>query len=279
VDDSFPKAQYRFLETEGASHPPEDELDRSIFAGNLVRLLTSGNLKPPYVFALYGRWGSGKTWVAKQMEHELSLDGQKYPTCWFKAWRYESEQNLMLPLCDAIQKQFGINVLEIDPTSRAQFRWVLDNAVLSIPEVLPTALRNVASVLINSEHLAAILGSLGAFLVIAKIPGAPNWVAGIADIVVVAVLLLLSFSFFRLRRPSLSGWADSVELARGFFKKFIGHVVAKEKKEPLIVFIDDLDRCSPDASLRLLESIKRIALNADSLRPFPQRWAVVKLSS
>lgn len=262
-EELIPRLSYRSLETEASAQLPIDELGRSRFAENLVELLTSANLKPPYVFGLYGRWGAGKTWVAKQMETRLRWEQHKYSTCWFEAWRYESEENLMLPLCGAIESQFNIKVRNIDATSRAQFEWLLKEGRSRILAGLPKAFASLLGALVQSTP-TWLIGTLGAALIVGRfLPSTSPVTRVVADVISLLILLGLIWLSFRLRRSHLEAWTDSVNEARAFFKSFIEEAL-KEKgvKRPLFIFVEDLDRCAPDSALKLIESIKRIALNS-----------------
>lgn len=51
-------------------------------------------------------------------------------------------------------------------------------------------------------------------------------------------------------------WVDSVEGFRNEFQNAVKSGLKNLKKEKLIIFIDDLDRCLPENTIRLLEAIK-----------------------
>lgn len=51
-------------------------------------------------------------------------------------------------------------------------------------------------------------------------------------------------------------YTDTIELLRKDFVRIADNISTKFKGKPLIIFIDDLDRCLPDNSLKLLEALK-----------------------
>lgn len=53
-------------------------------------------------------------------------------------------------------------------------------------------------------------------------------------------------------------WIDMIEKSRNAFKQLVKTACEKNKKEYLVLFIDDLDRCLPENAIKILEGIKNI---------------------
>lgn len=63
--------------------------------------LISEHVAPPYVFAVNGAWGGGKTTFLRFLCDELETKG--YNTLWFNPWEYEGQGDVVL----ALQKQMA----------------------------------------------------------------------------------------------------------------------------------------------------------------------------
>lgn len=221
LEDIFTKVEYPKLDVVAEDILPLDAFERNVFAGNIARLIKSGNMTPPYVFGIYGEWGTGKSWVMSQLRFLLEQSG--YKTCWFEAWRYENESSLFYPLCRAIEKCAGGEVLEIDPTSKAQLQFIF----ASRRELLAKAAQAMA--------WGSVLSGLLGFL-------------------------------FRFRKKVLEEWVDAVSRGQEIFGKFISAAQGGSDK-PLVVCVDDLDRCSSDSVIHLLEDIKHLTSSSSWKQP------------
>lgn len=60
-------------------------------------------------------------------------------------------------------------------------------------------------------------------------------------------------------------WADEANRAKGEFNHLVETILKKKKADRLVLFIDDLDRCSPDKAVNLLESIKNFLAVANTV--------------
>ncbi len=60
-------------------------------------------------------------------------------------------------------------------------------------------------------------------------------------------------------------WVDKVEGLRMSFEKTISQVLKKQKSSKLLIFVDDLDRCLPENTVKLLEGIKNFLLVQNTL--------------
>lgn len=176
--------------------------------------------EPPFTFALYGSWGTGKTMLMKRAKSKLEDDG--YAPIWFNTWEYESEPNLLWPLLKLIrgsvkwgkgQKQ------QVEKIFKAVSRCVLDIGTRVGAKVLSGGLLEYKLQDIE-EQLAK--------------EDTPEEL-----------------------------YQDKVQYLKDKFNEYIELVLKKTNKDKkktdkdkLIIFFDDLDRCSPDKMIELLESVK-----------------------
>jgi tRNA A37 threonylcarbamoyladenosine biosynthesis protein TsaE len=121
----------------------EDKLDRKKYAEELARLAREA--QPPLVIGVFGEWGSGKTSLLQQVRDQLKSD-QTSAIAWFDAWKYQYDENPVLPLLHAVVRDLGLE-------SRQDIRrtlQVISEALGSI--VLSTASRMTVTDLRSSIH-------------------------------------------------------------------------------------------------------------------------------
>ena len=72
----------------------------------LYRMILFG--PAPQTIAVSGEWGSGKTSLMKlarkRLTQDTDSDPKGVPTIWFNAWRYENDENLVLPMLATIRQ-------------------------------------------------------------------------------------------------------------------------------------------------------------------------------
>jgi RNA polymerase sigma factor (sigma-70 family) len=63
--------------------------------------------EPHFTIGIFGKWGTGKTTLLKKIEESLKSNYKEdILTIFFDAWRYQREENMLLPLLDAISDSF-----------------------------------------------------------------------------------------------------------------------------------------------------------------------------
>ncbi|HYA82013.1 MAG TPA: P-loop NTPase fold protein [Candidatus Bathyarchaeia archaeon] len=197
--------------------PTEDDaLDFNKYSQKLADIIA--NSTPRFAIGVFGGWGTGKTSLM-QMTKKILDDNSKIVTVWFDAWRYEREQNVaVIPFLRTIK-------LTIDASEKSkEGKW--------------QGVKN------------GIKRSAAAFLTSTKITyGIKDVVSAETDLGNVA--------------DSLKG-DGTVGDDRGNIYYYVTQFIEKALKDlreddtnyRIVVFIDDLDRCSPDRALEVLESIK-----------------------
>lgn len=172
---------------------------------------------PPFTFCINGKWGSGKTVFMKWVRREIdSTYGSKVCSIWFDAWKYESLGNIVYPLLRELES--------LTPKRR----W--------------------------TKKVGALLASVGAFFAYVIAIFALGFVPPIG----IASRVWNSF------KKDYEGNQRDYEILRKLrsdFAKFVQYILRggirrKARKEKVVIFIDDLDRCLPHNVIRLLESIK-----------------------
>lgn len=172
--------------------------------------------EPPFTFAIYGSWGTGKTKLMERAKCKLEEKG--YTPILFDTWEYESEPNLIWPLLKLIrEKTHGgkwgkINKEQVEKTFKSVSRCLLDIGT------------RVSSKVLSGGILEYKLQDIEEQLAKEDTP--------------------------------LDVYQDKVQYLKDQFNEYIKLILKKTKQDKLIIFFDDLDRCSPDKMIELLESVK-----------------------
>lgn len=202
--------------------------------------------------AIYGPWGAGKTSLLRVVEKEMKSELHNAITVWFDPWRHETEKDLIVPLL-------------------VSFQSAVEEAVSSEKVALEKA----------KDYGKRLIGRLGRDMI--------RSAGSLADAVLGGALPGLGLGVGKVGEAFLDAYAESgnehsQHLSEvNQFKKDLEALISlaarhsenskKVKRAndeaakaggerancdtaPIIVFIDDLDRCSHQQVKRLLESIK-----------------------
>jgi hypothetical protein len=236
----------RFVADEPIRRPDDDLLRFKDFVDLIEGAVRS--TEAPFVYGVLGDWGTGKTSALRLLEARFRDEngrlGPRFPDggniivpIWFDAWKYENEAHIVYPLLYAIKKQYEFDVGQ-EKRSRiaSAFRTVVATSLLAIGQV----------------GLKALLSNL---------------TSGAVD------LKLLEESITRVRKAQegqeqspfesiLSDWTDSVgqfsEAFEALLDTYARELVGSEDQQRVrfLILVDDLDRCLPETTISILESIK-----------------------
>ena len=190
------------------------------------------NSDGPVTMAVYGPWGSGKTTLLKHVESAFGAarkaGGADAFTLWFEPWRYEREENLIVPLLTELTARVTSQVRG-EKTKQAAIK----TGMKLIGRVAKASARTAAS------FLAERVGLTG------------------DDIEKIGEDFL---SFYEDESGRFSYPSSENEAFRNDFKELIrlagsGRLTGSASR-PVCIFIDDLDRCSAAQVQRMLESMK-----------------------
>lgn len=202
----------------------------------LVDLLDAWATDSHAPLLLSGSWGSGKTTLLRAVERGVVARHGERHTIWFDAWRCEGEGALLPALLRAVWEQLPEAVHE---SAEMKQRFVL--------------MRH-AAVVLASRAVGAAASSVPGLGAIAKAGFTTATLKkdlealGAADVFEPAVdptTVLVE----QLERVVAAGWP------------------ADEGVAGPIVLIDDLDRCSPEGALDLLDQVRGLLAVASALGP------------
>ena len=189
----------------------------------LVNLI--GRLEGPFVLALDSPWGTGKTTIVRMLQAKLT--GEQFQCIYFNAWKVDYVTDPLVALVSALD-----DIHLTDAGAESVFRGHLKTAKKITSAVAKRAV--VAGV------KAATLGMLNIEEDLEKMASdAAGEVAG--DLV----------EAFQKEKQALERFRSEVE-------KAVNQLKATGKKETLVFFIDELDRCRPTFAIEMLERIKHL---------------------
>lgn len=229
-----------------------------------------------YLVHVYGPWGSGKSTLLNLLEHQLRLkseDGpsetQRQPQNWivvrFNAWQHQRMGEPWWWLINAAYRQGSHQLF----TSGQPLRWL--GIVLSerLWRLTVRRLAEAITFLILGSILAVAI-ALGLVDVLLSTPlGAnleqiQNWSRGAAAIVALLGVLISFSRLFELR--SLRSARRFLDASSDPLSAICRHYQALLKRfGPVVVFIDDLDRCQSPYVLGLLEGIQTLFRDAPAI--------------
>jgi predicted KAP-like P-loop ATPase len=260
---------------------PEDDLlgvapSAKILAGRLAAV------QPPYTAGVYGEWGSGKStfvsFVAEYLERlapRLPSGGSSTLFVPFSAWQYKTADEIWRALILTIARRI-LNVPEPagQPLAAAPPRLGLwerikallgtDALVLRHEQLLPDAQSRYIELVDKLD--ASLYGGISksapgmdttettiavAKSVVAAMSGASPMVAGIRGVFGFNTDVDFGKLIDKGQNESTRQRIESMEE----FKSILRELFDGERRR-VFVFVDDLDRCMPDAALDLLEAIK-----------------------
>ena len=267
-----------------------DLLQFSDYADALVDFIKSEKTQKPLTIAIDAMWGMGKTTLMQMIKRKLEGKSDKelqispstrkvpnkqkqdtpvkssFPIVWFNAWQYDQEDSLWAALALEILDQVGKQSTLI---KKVGFRWKLTQKRLGKRNLIFKVALRLLPFFVGLVVLIAILFSVGwlwqgnslfvtlksIFLPIAGILGGVTLIYASAKDVYTRFIKPLDQKIAQyIRDPN---YKDRIGFMGQFKDDFSSIVEAatSEGKWPLIIFIDDLDRCSPPKPVEIIEAI------------------------
>lgn len=214
---------------------------------------------------------------------ELGLRPVAYPTVWFNPWKYQSSEQIWAGMAHAVVGQL---VEYLSPADRERFWFKLNLRRVDVGKIRSTVHRRIISLFVSDLSLGIVLLSV-ALLLIPIFAAAYLVHAGRLDPTFVRTAAGL-LSFLGVSGPSVAKYLSNkhkllseslgdelggivrepdYEKKLGFF-----HEVERDVREvfdlivdesaPAVIFIDDLDRCSPDKVVEVIEAMN-LMINSD----------------
>jgi len=205
-----------------------DLLNREKSAKALTELIRSTD--DPLVLCINGSWGEGKSTFLAMWRQMLRNEGIK--TLFFNAWENDFTDDAFVSLIGDLE--LGIEEFSLDPTSKSAVAEHLSKAKkfssALLKRAIPTVVKIVTAGIVNIDELTdEALAEYGERL-------ADEQIRQYED-----------------SKKSVAGFKEQLtELA----KKISGSGSDQPQGGPLVILIDELDRCRPPYAVRVLEAVK-----------------------
>ncbi|MCB2228775.1 MAG: KAP family NTPase [Desulfarculaceae bacterium] len=212
----------------------EDHLGREPLASTLSQLART--VTQPFVLAIDSPWGTGKTTFLKMWQEMLQKDGCS--VIYFNAWENDFVE-------DPLSAFFGeIEGLVEQIKKQGKGTKLIEKYLEDIKSHGKGLIKNAIPILLSIVTRGAIASS-GIELDKLNLQNEnfENLVKGVSEDIIVN---------YRKNKESVIYFKNSLEKFARQIRKQYGD------KYPLIIFVDELDRCRPDFAIKLLERIKHI---------------------
>jgi hypothetical protein len=229
-----------------------DSFNHADFASELAGIVCSA--KTPASIALFGPWGSGKSGIANLLKQRLPQDAKSARFVPFDASKYAeaplrryfiSQVASALKLDDP-KYHDGLYATTKTKKPKTEFRW---------KDWKPLVLALVGAVVLSIAALLVIAvivagASSGSF--------SKNWSGAVKDYLLTALpVAALIVAFFKLAADGFHITTHrSAPASDEEFEACFTDLVKEAKTSLLVVFIDELDRCSPTQVASVLETLK-----------------------
>ncbi|WP_370580643.1 P-loop NTPase fold protein [Snodgrassella alvi] len=210
-----------------------DALNREANLTVLTQFITS--FEQSIVLCIDGGWGQGKTTFIKMWQQYLK--NQHIATIYFNAWESDYTDDALIALIGEIS--LSIKELEIQDKTKVEkliapiCKYAANFAKAVAPSVANLSINAITGGLTNTDGLSKTLGALGESLVKEQIKK------------------------YEESRRTLSKFKEELS-------KLAQCYTGGDKQKPLVIFIDELDRCRPDFAIEVLEKAKHL-FNVDNI--------------
>ena len=210
-----------------------DALDRKENIENLTQFITS--FEQSIVLCIDGGWGQGKTTFIKMWQQYLK--NQHIPTIYFNAWESDYTDDALIALIGEIS--LSIEKLKVQDKTKAEkiiapiYKYAAKFAKAIAPSAANLSIKAISGGLTNADELSKTLSALGESLVKEQIKK------------------------YEESRKTLSKFKEELS-------KLAQCYTGGDKQKPLVIFIDELDRCRPDFAIEVLEKAKHL-FNVDNI--------------
>jgi hypothetical protein len=206
----------------------KDDLERAKFADLLIDLtvgLVSATVLPSgRVISVDAPWGSGKSWIAKQLPEHFAADKRIGKCVYVDAFEFDYHQDPFAVVTSSIIAGYSKDTAIVKNFKKA--------AIDIMKVTLPAIGRGIVETGINY--------------------------IGVDEKIIESVQKAGEAASDKAITKMLDTFTKTTETTKAFKAKLEALVKTNEKEAPLVVVIDELDRCRPSFALEMLERVKHL---------------------
>jgi hypothetical protein len=223
----------------------------------VAAFLTDSNTVPPLTVSIEGDWGSGKSSFIDQLDEELRTKLTTYHFVRFNPWRYSEHEALWAAFAVEFERCLAENIdtwrLCKFRASRVQWKkllWDLGAIVLPCMTMLVLALFGLF--FFDTGAWKPVLQSIALILGVFLPLGPAIKIISEAKDKISKGLMKFDVKKYLKERPDYSG---KIPFLDEFHKDLEAITTALIGSEPIYIFIDDLDRCTPEQAIELMQAL------------------------
>lgn len=252
---SMKMAKKLFLSDEPIKELTEDAFGHKAFVETLYRCVKNCDSK--INIGLFGSWGVGKTSIINLLIKKFESDDQKIKSFFFDAWKYSHgslRQELVLRLNkeykiiepEKLEKEIYCIQEEEAPPVEGGWKNTL-RRILARTKILWSTALSILTLLfvLHSLHLISVDIYFWVLLVL------------LFPMIVQLVIAMNSAASSTGKIRVLPTKFDPERLEKQF-NQIADGIVKRNKADKLVIVIDNLDRCSSEAAIEMLEAIKTL---------------------
>ena len=251
-----------------------DPLGYNSIACGLSRFMRNPSTEPPLTLAITGAWGSGKSSLMNLLYHDLKKFG--FTPVWFNAWHHQKGEQLLASLYANIRNQaipglfsfsqlipvgllFRINLL----FRRGVKHWLMTVVLIGVFAASATYLFT------HGESSRLNVNNITGVLVAPDFSWETLLIALFGNVAPLLALLqaLRAFGLNPLNLMTAQSDRQAQRQvdpsARQQFAREFNDVAKSLSLGRMVIFIDDLDRCSKENVVDILEAINFLSVSGD----------------
>ena len=209
-----------------------DKMNREVTVKLFTNLIST--LNQPFTICLDAPWGGGKTTFIEMWSKYL--EKENFITLHFNAWENDFTNEPFISLVSEIGEQLSTKNPEEISTFDKQKKTIFEKGGELVKKTIPLAVK------------LATLNTLE--------------IDDLKDIIEKGETKAISDFLSKTAEEQISNYGENKNIRESFKKSlsiFAEDVIADgSKKSPIVIFIDELDRCNPLYAIKLLENIKHI---------------------